>query len=47
MKKNYQTPEIEIVELETQGFLAASIGEEGGELNGTPTKDDNLDDLLG
>ena len=48
MKKTYQNPELEILLLETQGFLAASIGEEGGESSGTIVTDDSeLDDLLG
>ena len=48
MKKNYQNPEMETLLIETQGFLAASIGEEGGESTGTTVTDDGeLDDLLG
>lgn len=48
MKKFYQNPEIEIIELNTEGFLAASLGEEGGESTGKVIDDDKeLDDLLG
>lgn len=41
-KKNYMIPEVELIELETEGFLAASVGgAEGGSDDGgsdtTPT----------
>lgn len=49
MKKNYLNPEIEIIELETVGFLANSVpGEEGGENSGKEyNSDEGLDDILG
>ena len=50
MKKYYLNPEVEILEIETIGFLAASDGipgEEGGENSGKIVPEDELDDLLG
>lgn len=50
MKKFYLSPEVEILEIETAGFLAASVdipGEEGGENPGKIVPEDELDDLLG
>ena len=49
MKKFYLNPEVEILEIETIGFLAASgiPGEEGGENPGKIVPEDELDDLLG
>jgi hypothetical protein len=49
MKKFYLTPEVEILEIETTGFLATSgiPGEEGGENPGKIVPEDELDDLLG
>lgn len=50
MKKFYLNPEVEILEIQTAGFLAASSGipgEEGGENHGTSYPEDELDDILG
>jgi hypothetical protein len=46
MKKNYVNPELELIGLETIGFLAASVpGAEGGGSDGglTPSTDDPSD----
>lgn len=39
-KKFYEIPELEILELETQGFLAASLGGDGDD-NDLTNHDDN------
>jgi hypothetical protein len=49
MKKIYFAPEVEVVELETEGFLAASLGdiETGGGGEVTPSVGDPDDDDWG